>query len=136
MNDLSGSDSDALARIREICSRFPDAEESELQNRPLFHVRRRRFAIFNDDSSPARRWWQAFGRSLHFATDPGRRSRLLGDARFGVSPHHGFRGWMAVDLRARDVEWSEIEGLLESAFRAVAGRGLVAELDRDQRHGG
>jgi hypothetical protein len=69
---------------------------------------------------------------LHLATDPNRRSSLQGDSRFFVSPHHGFRGWIAINLRERDVEWSEIEELLELAYREVASKELVAELDRDR----
>jgi len=45
VNDARERDDLALGRIRAICLGFGGgAEESELQNRPLFHVRRRRFA--------------------------------------------------------------------------------------------
>src|SRR5262245_60915830 len=117
-------DEQDLARIRAICSRFPDAEEALLQDRPLFHVRRRRFAIFNGDTSPKRRRWQEFGRSLHFAAEPLQRTAFKSDARISISPHHGFRGWLALDLRAGNNDWSEIERLLEMSYRKVAGREL------------
>ena len=120
-----------LERIRKICARFPEAEEGTLQDRPLFHVRRRRFAILNDDSSPYRKRWEGFGRSLHFMTDPSQRSRLEKDTRFSASPNHGFRGWMALDLAPDQLDWSEVGGLLESAYRVVAGKELIAEMDRD-----
>ncbi len=128
------TDDTALARIRALCSQFPDAAEGMLQDRPLFHVRRRRFAIFNGDRSPSRRRWQDFGRSLHLATDPQQRLILQADARFVPSPHHGFRGWMAIDLTPREVSWEEIRVLLERAYREVAGTELVAELDGNRRH--
>jgi len=114
--------------------RFPEVEEAELQNRPLFRVRSKRFAIFNGDSSPWRPRWRAFGRSLHFVTDPEERPALSDDGRFRVSPHHGDRGWMALDLEGDDVDWSEIAELLETAYRHVANRELVARLD-DTLHG-
>src|SRR4030095_8274050 len=76
-----------LARIRELCRRFPEAAEGQLQDRPLFHVRRRRFALFNGDGSPARKRWREFGRSLHFVTDPRERDALARDPRYRVSPH-------------------------------------------------
>jgi predicted DNA-binding protein (MmcQ/YjbR family) len=123
------SDERALARIRRICRRFPEVEEAELQNRPLFRVRTKRFAIFNGASSPSRPRWQAFGRSLHFLTDPDERHALRDDGRFRVSPHHGDRGWMALDLEGPDVDWNEIAELLETAYRHVASRALVALLD-------
>jgi hypothetical protein len=125
------SDADArdLARIREICRRFPEVEEAELQNRPLFRVRTKRFAIFNGESSPSRPRWHEFGRSLHFVTDPEERHALGNDGRFRLSPHHGDRGWMALDLERRDVDWAEITELLETAYRHVASRELVAMMD-------
>jgi inorganic pyrophosphatase len=119
-----------LDRIRTICSRFPEADEDSLQGRPMFHVRRRRFAIFNGDDAPPRKRWQAFGRSLHFATRPLLHSQLADDDRFLASPHHGFRGWMALELGTHDVDWHEIERLLFQAYRHVANKKLLQELDR------
>ncbi len=77
---------------------FPEVEEAELQNRPLFRVHSKRFALFNGTLSPPRPRWQGFGRSLHFVTEPHERQALREDPRFTVSPHHGDRGWMALDL--------------------------------------
>ena len=130
MSDEPDQDSADLALLRRICSRFPEAEEGSLQGRPLFHVRRRRFAIFNTSDAPPRRRWENFGKSLHFATAPEQRASLERDARFVVSPHHGFRGWIALDLGS-DIDWSEVDRLLESAYRSVAAKELVAELDRN-----
>src|SRR3954447_14750213 len=74
IGDMARSDSEldavALARIRGICQRFVGADEGELQSRPLFRVGRRRFAIFNGQTSPPRPRWNASGRSLHFLADP------------------------------------------------------------------
>jgi hypothetical protein len=118
-----------LARIRELCRRFPEAAEGQLQDRPLFHVRRRRFALFNGDGSPARKRWREFGRSLHFVTDPRERDALARDLRYRPSPHHGFCGWMALDLHNDHGDWPEIARLLEAAYRQVATRELIAMLD-------
>lgn len=127
--ERSNADARDLARIRRICVRFPEVEEAELQDRPLFRVRAKRFAIFNGELSPSRPRWREFGRSLHFVTDPEERRALGDDGRFRVSPHHGDRGWMALDLERPDVDWDEIAELLEAAYRHVASRELVAMLD-------
>ena len=121
-----------LARIRELCRRLPEVAEGQLQDRPLFHVRRRRFALFNGDGSPARKRWREFGRSLHFVTDPHERDALARDPRYRVSPHHGFRGWMALDLHNDHGDWPEIARLLEAAYRQVATRELIAMLDAER----
>jgi predicted DNA-binding protein (MmcQ/YjbR family) len=123
MDDLEVQpDEEALARIRQICAAFDGAEESVLQDRPLFHVGRRRFAIFNGASSPPRKRWAAAGRSVHFLSDPLERQALLHDARFTRSPHHGDRGWLAVWLEEGNVEWAELEELLTAAHEQVAPR--------------
>jgi predicted DNA-binding protein (MmcQ/YjbR family) len=127
------SDESALARLRAICLAFPEAEEAVLQDRPLFRVRTRRFALFNGASSPRRMRWNGFGRSVHFVTDPQEREALREDRRFTVSPHHGDRGWMAVSLED-PVDWTELAELLEAGYRHVASRALVELLD--ERSGG
>jgi predicted DNA-binding protein (MmcQ/YjbR family) len=113
----------ALHRIRGICSQFPGADEGELQQRPLFRVGRRRFAIFNGRTSPPRPRWNASGRSLHFLADPLELDALRQDGRFSASPHHGDRGWLAISLDDPSaVDWDEIAELLGSGYRQVAPR--------------
>ena len=113
------SDEDALARLRAICLALPGASEGELQGRPLFHVRRRRFAIFNGDASPSRPRWEGCGRSLHLLADPDEIDALRADARFRASPHHGDRGWLARALGV-DTDWDEVGELLASAHAQVS----------------
>jgi hypothetical protein len=132
----ASADDRDLSRIRRIALRFPDAEEADLQGRPLFRVHTRRFALFNGTHSPRRPRWDGSGRSLHFVTDPQERDALRQDDRFAVSPHHGNRGWMALSLEADRVDWIEIAELLETAYRRVAGRRLVDELDAGAEESG
>ncbi|MFI5047332.1 MAG: MmcQ/YjbR family DNA-binding protein [Acidimicrobiia bacterium] len=129
-------DAQCLERLRRICLAFPEAEEGTLQDRVLFHVRRRRFAIFNGADSPPRARWATSGRSVHFLTDPTERDALGPDHRFTVSPHHGDRGWLAFrvapDTGAGDsTDWSELAELLEAAYRTAAPRSLVEQLETD-----
>jgi len=124
-----GTDDRWLTWVRSVCARFPEAEEAELQDRPLFRVRSRRFAIVNLATSPPRPRWAGAGPSLHVLTDPAERDALRQDARFSRSPHHGDRGWLAVRLDTGQVGEREVAELLESAYRLVAGRRLVALLD-------
>lgn len=121
-DDQVGRDQRALDRLREICATFSGCEESVLQDRPLFHVRRRRFAIFNGESSPPRSRWAAAGRSVHFLSDPSEREALLQDPRFTRSPHHGDRGWLAIRVDSDTVDWQELTELLEAAHEWVVRR--------------
>ncbi|MEO5841045.1 MAG: MmcQ/YjbR family DNA-binding protein [Acidimicrobiales bacterium] len=117
----------ALERVRRISLGFARSEEAELQSRPLLRVGKRRFAIFNGAGSPPRPRWSSSERSLHFLTDPQEVEALRQDRRFVPSPHHGDRGWMALRLDTRDVDWREVTELLESAYRQVLPRGTVAD---------
>ena len=124
---MDEGDGIALERVRQVCLGFAGAEEAELQNRPLFRVGKRRFAIFNGAGSPPRPRWSSSGRSLHFLTDPLEVEALVQDRRFTHSPHHGNRGWMALRLDRGDVDWVEVAELLESAYRQVAPRSKIIE---------
>ena len=121
-------DSSNLEQIRRICSRFPEATEDRLQDRPLFHVRRRRFAIYNAADAPYRKRWAMCGSSLHLATSKSTFHFLEDDDRFYPSPHHGFRGWVGLDMDGT-TDWKEISELLLWAYRHVANRDLVKQLE-------
>ena len=122
IDDPTEADQRVLARLRQICAAFDGAEEGSLQDRPLFHVRRRRFAIFNGESSPPRPRWRAAGRSIHFLSDPADRDALLQDPRFTRSPHHGDRGWLAIRVDPETAEWQELTELLAAGYEQVAPR--------------
>src|SRR5205814_5890537 len=117
--DVESDDGLVLRRLRAICLAFPGADEGELQNRPLFRVGRKRFALFNGLASPPRPRWNGSGRSLHFLANPLDRDSLRQDPRFTPSPHHGDRGWLALAVNAGDTDWDEVGELLESAYRQV-----------------
>jgi hypothetical protein len=119
VSDRQTGDAQALERIRAICLGFAGVEEAELQARPLFRVGRRRFAIFNGATSPARPRWNSSGRSLHFLADPLDLDALVQN-RFAPSPHHGHRGWMAIPVDAASTDWTEVAELLTSAYQQVA----------------
>jgi hypothetical protein len=49
-------------------------------------------------------------------------------SRFFRPPYVGSRGWIGLRLDG-DVDWAEVEVLCEDAFRSVASRRLVAQLE-------
>lgn len=46
-----------------------------------------------------------------------------------MPPYVGHRGWLGVRLDVEGVDWTEIAELVEDAYRMVAPKKLVAELD-------
>jgi hypothetical protein len=65
------------------------------------------------------------------AAPPGAQEELvdLEPDRFFRPPYVGHRGWLGVRLD-RDVDWDEIAGIVEDAYRQVAPKTLVQQLDR------
>ena len=112
------TDDEALSRLRTICERLEGTNEHVLQDRPLFRVGNRRYAIFNGASSPPRRRWEGSGRSLHFLADPDEIDALRADHRFRPSPHHGERGWFALPIDD-DTDWTEVAELVTSAHAMI-----------------
>jgi hypothetical protein len=127
---IETADDSDLARLRAVCRALPEVDEGELQDRPLFRVRRRRFLIYNGERAPARPRWATSGRSIHVLTDPLERPALLQDPRFSRSPHHGDRGWLALRLERGRIDWEEVFELVESAYRRAAPRDLADRLDK------
>jgi hypothetical protein len=106
-----------LARLREIAARFPESVEVESWGRPTFRAGRKIFAVYGvTDDHPT---------AVIFKPDPDERPALAGDDRFLVPPYFGPGGWLALDLAAPDVDWSEVDELLDSSYRQVA---LVRQL--------
>jgi hypothetical protein len=67
---------------------------------------------------------------LWCAAPPGAQEELveMEPERFFRPPYVGHRGWLGVRLDGR-VDWSEIAEICRDAYRVVAPRTLVAQLD-------
>lgn len=112
-------------RVRAICAALPDVTEKTSHGSPAFFVRRQFVMLWPDGHHD-----HGFPH-LWCAAPPGAQEALVGAEpdRFFRPPYVGGRGWIGVRLDGR-VDWAEIRALLEDAYRAVAPRKLVVELDR------
>jgi hypothetical protein len=117
----------AYERVREICLRFPAAEEKLSHGAPSFHVRGKMFLTFVDDHHGDGRlavWCKS-------TSDEQRRLVAGSPARFFVPPYVGVKGWVGVNVDARNADFVELAMLVEEAWRSVAparvmdGRGVV-----------
>ena len=115
-----------LDRIRAVCLALPGVTERLSHGTPTFFVRDRTTFVYawveghHDHAFP--HLWCACG--------PGVQEVLIGaePEHFFRPPYVGHRGWVGVRLDG-DVGWDEVGELCQDAFRAVAPRRLVAELD-------
>jgi hypothetical protein len=115
---------DPLARLRELCLALPEATERMSHGEPTWFVRdKKSFVTYADRHHDDRlAFWCA-------APDGTQRTLVASDPeRFFVPPYVGQRGWLGVRLDV-EVDWDEIAEIVEDAYRAVAPKKLVAELD-------
>ena len=116
---------DILERVRRRCLALPEATERLSHGAPTFFVRdKKTFVMFLDDHHGDGRL------ALWCAAPLGVQAAVVEEdpVRFFVSPYVGHRGWIGVRLDI-DVDWDEIAGIVEDAYRAVAPKRLVAQLD-------
>ncbi len=111
--------------IRETCLSFPEATEKLSHGSPAFFVGRQ-FAMLwieghHDHDFP----------HLWCAAPEGVQSALITSdpARYFYPPYVGSRGWLGVRLDGT-VDLEVLEEILEDAYRCVASKRLIAELDQ------
>jgi hypothetical protein len=102
--------------VRDICLRFPAAEEKLSHGAPSFHVRGKMFLTFVDDH-------HADGRLAVWCKSSHEEQRGLvarNPARFFVPPYVGVKGWVGVNVDERNADFVELAILVEEAWRGVA----------------
>ena len=117
---------DPFEEVRRICLALPETTERLSHGAPTFFAGgKKTFVSCLDDHHGDGRL------ALWCAAPPGVQEELVEEepARFFVPPYVGHRGWVGVRLDV-DVDWDEVAGLVEEAYRLVAPKRLVAELDR------
>ncbi|MDZ4827120.1 MAG: MmcQ/YjbR family DNA-binding protein [Actinomycetota bacterium] len=115
----------AVVRVRKICLALPETTERLSHGAPTWFVRgKKTFVMFLDDHHGDGRL------ALWVAAPPGVQDTLVDEEpdRFFVPPYVGTRGWLGVRLD-RAVDWDEIVQIAEDAYRVVAPKTLVAQLD-------
>jgi hypothetical protein len=124
---MYSDDDPYLADVRRVCLALPEAVEKESWGRPTFRANKI-FALFAGIES--RPW------GLVFTPDAEERPALLADEkRFYVPPYWGPGGGVALDLDAAPVDWDEVAELVESSYRRIALKRMLAALDARDGHG-
>lgn len=113
-----------LSNLRQICLALPETTERLSHGEPTWFIDdKKTFVNFADHHHDDRlAFWCAAPAGLQqalVASDP---------ERFFVPPYVGHRGWLGVYLDV-PVDWDEIAGIVEDAYRMVAPKRLLAELD-------
>lgn len=121
---MYGDDDPYLDDLRKLCLALPESTEVEAWGRPTFRAGKKLFAVFSGDDAHAY--------AVIFKPDPAERPALLADPRFYAPAYFGPSGWLSLDLTAAPVDWDEVAELLESSYRQVALKRMLAALDRSE----
>ena len=114
-----------LERIRGLCLALPETSERLSHGSPTWFIRdKKTFVTFVDDHHGD----GILG--IWCAAPEGVQQSLVNEEpeRFFRPPYVGHRGWLGVRLDV-DVDWDEVADIVEDAYRTVAPKKLVAELD-------
>ena len=114
-----------LARVRTVCAALPEVTERPSHGSPAWFVRdKKTIAMFVDDHHGD----GILG--IWCAAPPGVQEQMIDEDPdvFFRPPYVGHRGWIGVRL-SKTVTNAELRSILEDAFRVVAPRTLVAQLD-------
>jgi hypothetical protein len=115
-----------LDEIRRICSGFPDVTERLSHGAPTWFIRdKKSFVMLWADGHHH----NAFPH-LWCAAPPGAQQELMAASPqvYFRPPYVGHRGWIGVRLD-QNVDWAELAEACEEAYRAVAPKRLLVELD-------
>jgi hypothetical protein len=114
---------DGLARLRTLCTALPEVTEKVSHGEPTWFVRKV-FVMYADRHHDDRlAFW--------CAAPPGAQEELVAadPERFFRPPYVGGRGWLGVYLDVDGVDWDEIAEIVTDAYRQIAPKKLVAQLD-------
>ncbi|MDQ3577843.1 MAG: MmcQ/YjbR family DNA-binding protein, partial [Actinomycetota bacterium] len=113
-----------LDKLREICLSLPEATERLSHGEPTWFVNEKKvFVTYADHHHDDRvGFW--------CAAPPGVQEEMVAEdpGHFFRPPYVGHRGWLGVYLDV-EVDWREVGEMVEEAYRTVAPKRLIAELD-------
>lgn len=115
----------AEAELRRICAQLPEVTERISHGALTFFVRgKRTVAYLTDDHHGDGRL------ALVCPAPPGVQEEAIGaePGRFFRPPYVGHRGWLGLRLDVHP-DWDEVAAIVTEAYRCVAPKTLVRELD-------
>ncbi|MBL9123348.1 MAG: MmcQ/YjbR family DNA-binding protein [Planctomycetaceae bacterium] len=116
----------ALTRLRKQCLALPAAHEVEAWGEPTFRVRNKMFAMY---ASPSNHHGCGRPAVWRKSTKVDQARMIAADSRrYFVPPYVGPSGWVGIWLDD-GVDWNDVSEFLREAFRLVAPKRLLAELE-------
>jgi hypothetical protein len=115
---------DPLESLRALCLALPETTERLSHGEPTWFIRgKKTFVMYaNHHHDDRLAFWCAAPEGAHDVLVKGAPDR------FFVPPYVGVRGWLGVYLDV-PVDWDEIAVLVEDAYRCVAPKTLLRQID-------
>jgi len=110
-----------VERVRALCMPYPESAEVEAWGRPTFRAGKKIFVTLGSSMERPH--------SIVFKPEPEERLAQLEDPRFFVPPYFGPAGWMATDIGSPNADWTLIAELIDTSYRQVALKRMLAALD-------
>lgn len=113
-----------LREVRAICLALPEVTERLSHGSPTWFAGKKTMVMYLDDHHDDGRL------ALWVAAPPGVQRDMVEQEpdRFFVPPYVGHRGWLGVRLD-RSPDWDEMADIVEEAYRVVAIKRLLTQLD-------
>jgi hypothetical protein len=115
---------DAVQRLTRIAEALPEGELTRHDRHARLAVRDRTFAWLTDDHHGD----GILGVTVKATPEEGEMLLAADPERFYRPSYLGARGWIALRLDTRDVDWDEVADLVTGSYRLVAPKRLVARL--------
>ena len=125
MPSAPARDPEPLVRVRALCLALPEVTERLSHGSPTWFIRdKKTFVSYLDNHHDDGRL------AIWCAAPDGVQATLVEQEpdRFFRPPYVGHRGWLGVRLDV-DIDWDEMAGIVEDAYRVIAPKTLVARLD-------
>ncbi|MGL4304848.1 MAG: MmcQ/YjbR family DNA-binding protein [Mycobacteriaceae bacterium] len=118
-----------LAKLRKTCQLFPETTEVVAWGRPTFRVGKM-FAVYSGSAKTEQpKVHVQYPHSILVKVDASERQALEQDSRFFIPAYFGPFGWLGLNLDSAKPDWDEIYELLDTSYRAVAPKRLIAQLN-------
>ncbi len=113
-----------LREVRAICMALPEVSERVSHGSPTWFAGKKTMVMYLDDHHGDGRL------ALWVAAPPGVQGAMVEQEpeRFFVPPYVGHRGWLGMRLD-RSPDWDEVGDVVEEAYRQVAIKRLLSQLD-------
>ncbi len=119
-----------LEDLREVCARYPEVSERPSHHTPTFFIRDKKVLCSLWEGSHKSSGGDDGAVALWCAAPVGVQAELVDrePERFFVPPYVGHRGWIGLRLDI-DLDWDEVDAILRDAYRMIAPKKLIKELD-------